>query len=322
MSIHNETPCKANLNPKKRDASSPLQETSLELKKSKFLTSPLTVTKTGQDNPAMPATGSEPVLTEQDLDNIVARMQKVFVPLVSKMIDSSLDTLKKEYNEKIDNQKQLISDLSEENDDLRSDISSLRTEVERLKARDDEQEQYSRRNSIRISGIKEDDKRPTSEIVLEIARENDIEITASDIDRSHRVGERKAGSHRLLLVKFTSYRARKAFMKKKKDLSNDLYFNEDLTKKRDELLFQARRRRNADKLNGAWSYDGRVYIRDVLDDIKEVKSEIDIDTAIFETEKKINDDPDKYRSTLLKRKSRLKTHMTISNAEPAVVPMT
>ena len=86
----------------------------------------------------MPTTGSEPVLTEQDnIDNIVARMQKVFVPLVSKMIDSSLDTLKKEYNEKLDNQKQLLSDLSEENDDLRSDISSLRTEVERLKARDD-----------------------------------------------------------------------------------------------------------------------------------------------------------------------------------------
>ena len=86
----------------------------------------------------MPATGNEPVLTEQDnIDNIVARMQKVFVPLVSKMIDSSLDTLKKEYNEKLDNQKQLLSDLSEENDDLRSDISSLRTEVERLKARDD-----------------------------------------------------------------------------------------------------------------------------------------------------------------------------------------
>ena len=142
--------------------------------------------------------------------------------------------------------------------------------------------------------------------MLEIARENDKEITASDIDRSHRVGERKAGAHRSLLVKFTSYRARKAFMKTKKDLSNDLYFNEDLTKKRGELLFQARRLRNVDKLNGAWSYDGRVYIRDVLDDIKEVKSEIDIDTAIFETEKKINDDPDKYRSALLNRKSRLK----------------
>ena len=95
MSIHNETPCKANLNPKKCDASSPLHDTSWELKKSKFLTSPLTATKTGQDNPAMPATGSEPVLTEQDLDNIVARMQKVFVPLVSKMIDSSLGTLKR-----------------------------------------------------------------------------------------------------------------------------------------------------------------------------------------------------------------------------------
>ena len=116
----------------------------------------------------MPATGSVHVLTEQDLDNIVAWMQKVLMPLISKMIDSGLDTSEKEYNEKLDNQKQLISDLSGENDDLRSDISSLRTKVERLKARDDEQEQYSSRNSIRMPGIKEDDKRPISEIVLEI----------------------------------------------------------------------------------------------------------------------------------------------------------
>ena len=235
MSDHNETPNKSTLNSKKRDASSPLQESSLELKKSKLLKSPLTHSEDRQASITMAATGSEPVLTEQDLDNIVEKMQKVFVPLVSKMIDSSLKDLKKEYKETLDNHKKLISDLSEENDDLRSDVSSLQLEVDRLKARDDEQEQYSRRNSIRIAGVKEDDKRPTSDIVLAIADANDINITANDIYRSHRVGERKVGAHRSLLVKFTSYRAKKAFMKKKKKLSDNLFFNEDLTKKRGEL---------------------------------------------------------------------------------------
>ena len=267
------------------------------------------------------ATKGEPVLTERDLDNIVDKMQKVFVPLVSQMIDSSLNDVKKDYNEKLDNHKKLISDLTEENDDLRSDVSALRLEVERLKARDDEQEQYSRRNSIRIAGIKEEDKRPTSEIVLEIAQQNAIDISVNDIDRSHRVGERKAGAHRSLLVKFTSYRAKKAFMKKKKDLSGGMYFNEDLTKKRGEILYQARRRRKADKLNGAWSYDGRVYIRDILDGITEVKSEMDIDTAIFETDQKIAEDPDKYRAILLKRKSKDKSRISTDNSDGATVSM-
>ena len=204
---------------------------------------------------------------------------------------------------------------------MRSDVSSLRLEVERLKARDDEQEQYSRRNSIRIAGVKEDDKRPTSDIVLAIAEANDINITASDIDRSHRVGEQKDGAHRSLLVKFTSYRVKKAFMKKKKELSDNLFFNEGLTKKRGELLYQARRRRKADKLKGAWSYDGRVYIRDILEGTKEVRTEIEIDTAIFEADRKIAEEPEKYRPILQNRKSKLKSRVSMSNTDDEVVTM-
>ena len=185
MNGQDGTPNKSTLTSKKRDASSPLQESSLELKKSKLLKSPLAHTAhtegdcsnidididsdAGQEYNMMSAKGGEPVLTERDLDNIVDKMQKVFVPLVTKMIDASMRDLKKEYDDKVDNHKQLISDLAEVNDDLRSEVSSLQLEIERLKSRDDELEQYSRRNSLRISGVKEGDKRPTTEIVLEIA---------------------------------------------------------------------------------------------------------------------------------------------------------
>ena len=95
MSGHNETPNKSTLTSKKRDASSPLQESSVELKKSKLLKSPLTHSEDRQASITMAAMGGEPVLTEQDLDNIVEKMQKVFIPLVSKMIDSSLNDLKR-----------------------------------------------------------------------------------------------------------------------------------------------------------------------------------------------------------------------------------
>ena len=155
------------------------------------------------------------MLTERDLDNILDKMQNVFVPLVTKMIDASMKDLRKDYHDKLDNHKQLISDLAEENDE----VSSLQLEIKWLKSRDDELEQYSRRNSLRISRVKEVDKRPTTEIVLEIELKNGIDVTANDIDRSHRVGERRDGSHSSLLVKFTSYIAKKAFMKKKNELT-------------------------------------------------------------------------------------------------------
>ena len=300
------TPDKLVFTSKKRDASSPLQEPSLELKKSKLVRSPLGFVKEAEVEVDMASNSGETVLTEQDLNNIAKKMQDIFLPAVKKMIDSSVKELKNEYDNKLDVHNQRIDNLSDENDELRSEISTLRLEVERLKSRDDELEQYSRRNSIRIAGVKESDKRPTSEILLDIAHKNGIEVNASDIDRSHRVGEQKDSSHRSLLVKFTSYRAKKLFMKKKKELAGGLYFNEDLTKTRGELLYQARQRRKNDKLNGAWSYDGRVYIKDILNGTREVKSELEIDTAIFEVEKKIADDPDKYRAILEDRKSKSK----------------
>ena len=48
------------------------------------------------------------------------------------------------------------------------------------------------------------------------------------------------GKNRAILVKFTSYRAKRAFMEKKQDLKECLYFNEDLTKFWSNLLFKAR----------------------------------------------------------------------------------
>lgn len=157
-------------------------------------------------------------------------------------------------------------------------------------------EQYSRRNSICIAGVKENDTRQIRDIIIDIAQQHSIDISPSDIDRSHRVGEKKGGNQRALLVKFTSYRAKKAFMKKKKELSEGLYFNEDLTKKRGELLYEARKRRKANKLKGAWSFDGRVYIKDMMNDTHEIMSLIKIEAIIQEVDEKIAKDPEAKRS--------------------------
>ena len=87
------------------------------------------------------------------------------------------------------------------------------------------------------------------------------------------------------------------------------------------MNYQARRRRKADKLKGAWSYDGRVYIRDILDGTKEVRTEIEIDTAIFEADRKIAEEPEKYRPVLLNRKSKPNSHVSMSSTDDQVVTM-
>ena len=56
-----------------------------------------------------------------------------------------------------------------------------------------------------------------------------------------------------------------------------MYFNDDLTRHRSNLLYKARKIFKADRLNGAWSYNGKVYIKDAKDVKYEVKSESAID---------------------------------------------
>ena len=69
-------------------------------------------------------------------------------------------------------------------------------------------------------------------------------------------------------------------MEKKQDLGDDLYFNDDLTRHRSNLLYKARRIFKADRLNGAWSYNGKVYIKDAKDVKHKVKSESAIDELV------------------------------------------
>ena len=223
-------------------------------------------------------------LSEEDIDRIALAVRSIMIPDIEATIDKRIGVMKSQYDAKIkglqtDNTKlqSRVDELETENADLRADVADMQNEIDDVKWRGDELEQYSRRNSFRISGISEDDPRSTDQIAIDIANKYEIDIDIRDIDRSHRVGTKTVGKTRAILIKCTSYRAKRAFMEKKQDLGDDLYFNDDLTRHRSSLLYKARRIFKADRLNGAWSYNGKVYIKDAKDVKHEVKSESAID---------------------------------------------
>ena len=85
------------------------------------------------------------------------------------------------------------------------------------------QEQYSRRNYVRLFGVPEHEKENTNELVCDIARNHlGVNIKEDDIDRSHRVRRRveptggSARKPRAIIVKVTSYRLRKLLLQNKK----------------------------------------------------------------------------------------------------------
>ena len=89
-----------------------------------------------------------------------------------------------------------------------------------MKAILDDHEQYSRRNSLRISGVIEDANEENVAVTLGFINKElgmATPIVERDIDRVglHRLGPRRAANSRPILVKFATYRARQLVFKQK-----------------------------------------------------------------------------------------------------------
>ena len=172
-----------------------------------------------------------------------------------------------------------ISSLEKTNSYLRKENKSLTARVNALESQADQAEQYSRRNCLRISGYVEDLNENTDNIVLKLADDTGSSIQLEDIDRSHRVGNPTGAKRKVprdIIVKFATYRSRADFYKARTKLKQNghegVFVNEDLTKKRNGYLYEARKLVKRDMLKGAWSSDGTILVKDNSDDVHRVSS--------------------------------------------------
>ena len=143
------------------------------------------------------------------------------------------------------------------------EIESLKTRVGELEYQHDELQQYSRRNSIRVSGLVETPNEDPAELSVDLFNNRmKLAIKPEDIDRAHRVGKRVEGQTRPLLVKLTSCRARRSILRDTGEDRPKVVINEDLTHKRATLLFKARTKKREKRIQDCWPYDGRIVILD------------------------------------------------------------
>ena len=181
-----------------------------------------------------------------------------------------------------------------------------------MKAILDDHEQYSRRNSLRISGVIEDTNEDVVAVTLGFINKElgmATPIVERDIDRVHRLGPRRAANLRPILVKFATYRALQLVFKQKAYLnprrrtelqagawgsgdtsSSDrqssttteqgerqhVWINEDLTKSRAEMLWRARAAKKERKIVECWSSDGRIMIKKSGGEIVQIRRVSDI----------------------------------------------
>ena len=215
-------------------------------------------------------------LTQQVTDIIMgdSNLIKVIAEAVSSLIvekiagsDEIIEKVSNSIAEQPNFMNSITTKLQAESHRLYDELQAKNSELE---LRIDELEQYSRRNCLVLHGIVESQyaKENTDDLVLEIVRKKlDLEISATDLDRSHRIGRGRNTSYaeaasekrkkpRPIIVKFVSYKVRaEVFRRKRKLKGSGVRITESLTKKRMELYNSVL---NDSNVKTAWTLDGRI----------------------------------------------------------------
>lgn len=231
-------------------------------------------------------------MNPSDIIKIATELRSMMLPEMKALLEGMMPTIKQIVAEAVkeatDTLGTEVQELKRENQQLVKNNRELERRVIQLESDTDALEQYSRRNTVRISGLPEVPSEDTDSAVLAIARELDVPLTPSDIDRSHRVGrvdDSRAGSGRRrprdIIVKFATYNAKQRLYVKRKNLRetasmNSIFINEDLTKKRSKLLYDARCLVRMKKLKSAYASDGKIFVRDNLERRHLIRGDTDL----------------------------------------------
>ena len=152
--------------------------------------------------------------------------------------------LKKESTKNLGNQEHLnLSILAIQRDirDLQREINISRIRLDRHDVKIDNNEQYSRRTSLKLLNVPLRKKAKNSDIMSDILKEFerlDIPIYEEDVDRCHRTGstytDSKGTLQKPVLIKFTSWKARDLLYKSRK--SSHFIVKPDITNRVENTL--------------------------------------------------------------------------------------
>ena len=241
---------------------------------------------------------------EETLRTINQRLKKV------NMLDN-IDNKIESLNEKFDKVDQRITAL--ESDSVNKDkritqlegtVTNLHTELQ-ITTNNFEQQLHS--NDIIISGLKthhksfatatsnnplqQNDAAPGSERdrlkseVLAYFLQHNIAISHDAIVKCHTIGKLTPMRPQRILIQFSNTDEKSKLLEKAKLLgkSNPVYVNDYLTKENSRLFYEARKLKKSNKIQGAWTRNGKVLIRATKNGstfVKEIRSDHDLRSVL------------------------------------------
>ena len=148
-------------------------------------------------------------------------------------------------------------------------VQRLSEENKRLHRKVDELEMYSRRSCVRVFGVPED-KKDTDAVIHEIAKKLDVPLEKSELVVSHRVGKVDKSKPRPIIARISNYGARHSLIKGSKNLSkiegmSGWSVNQELTKSRSKVAYEARQLVKARIAKSSFIWDGKIFVVDHQD---------------------------------------------------------
>ena len=109
---------------------------------------------------------------------------------------------------------------------LPTQVTELTDKVINLSVQVDKQEQYSRQKCFLIYGVEENWNKDTDTLSTNVINEHlGLDIRPSDIDRTHRIGNKNKAHKKgpAIIIKVTRYNTRKKVLMNKKSLKEQIY---------------------------------------------------------------------------------------------------
>ena len=200
------------------------------------------LTSTPTSAPA-PGTGQDfsQRISEADVLRIATAVKNLMAEEVNNMVDAKVKTLVV-----------CVQTLADENIKLHKKIDDL--------------EMYSRKNCVRIFGVKED-KTDTDAAVKEIAEKLEVPLAEKDLVVSHRVGEKSDTKPRSIIARITNYETRHKLIKESRNLGDiegfeQVSVNQELTKARAKVAYECRKIVKEGRAKVTFTWDGKIFIVD------------------------------------------------------------
>lgn len=151
--------------------------------------------------------------------------------------------------------------FNEVNRKQQEDIDLLKDKIALLECRNENLEQCTRSNTVRIFGVKEKPSENTEQVVIDLVNSHlKVNIDGGCIDRAHRLPSGNGNNRcKPIIVKFNSFKWKQlVYSMRRQFKGTNIYMYEDLTREKADLLRQTKQTFNNTPV---WTNGGKIFVK-------------------------------------------------------------